>query len=110
MEKLKFDNEKTLLKLREEKAKLQAEFENMKYSGEAKLSSGQRMLEDMQAKLSACDTACGSSKLRMERMNRILLNVKAGIEHLSDKLISLKLVSFSIENIFCTSWESLQLI
>lgn len=91
LEKLKFDNEKTLLRLREEKAKFQAEFENMKYSGEAKLSSGQRILEDMQAKLEECDTSTTDSRLKLERMDRILLNVKAGIEHLSDKLISLKL-------------------
>lgn len=91
LEKLKFDNEKTLLRLREEKAKFQAEFENMKYSGEAKLSSGQRILEDMQAKLEECETNSTNSRLKLERMDRILLNVKAGIEHLSDKLISLKL-------------------
>jgi len=91
LEKLKFDNEKTLLRLREEKAKFQAEFENMKYSGEAKLSSGQRILEDMQAKLEECDSSTTDSRLKLERMDRILLNVKAGIEHLSDKLISLKL-------------------
>ena len=74
-------------------AKFQAEFENMKYSGEAKLSSGQRILEDMQAKLEECDGNSTDSRLKLERMDRILLNVKAGIEHLSDKLISLKLVS-----------------
>lgn len=91
LEKLKFDNEKTLLRLREEKAKFQAEFENMKYSGEAKLSSGQRILEDMQAKLEECETNSTNSRMKLERMDRILLNVKAGIEHLSDKLISLKL-------------------
>ena len=66
----------------------------MKYSGEAKLSSGQRILEDMQAKLEECDTNTTDSRLKLERMDRILLNVKAGIEHLSDKLISLKLVRF----------------
>lgn len=91
LEKLKLDNEKTLLRLREEKFKFQAEFESMKYSGEAKLSSGQRILEDMQAKLEECETKTNDSKTRQERMDRILLNVKAGVEHLSDKLISLKL-------------------
>jgi len=64
----------------------------MKYSGEAKLSSGQRILEDMQAKLEEFDNNSNVSQLKLERMDRILLNVKAGIEHLSDKLISLKLV------------------
>ena len=77
-------------------AKFQSEFENMKYSGEAKLSSGQRILEDMQAKLEEYDVSSNDSRLKLERMDRILLNVKAGIEHLSDKLISLKLVGRNV--------------
>ena len=38
LDQLKSDNEQLLVKLREEKEKLQAQFEDMKYSGEAKLS------------------------------------------------------------------------
>ena len=38
LEDLKKDNEKTIFRLREEKDKLKSEFEEMKYSGEAKLS------------------------------------------------------------------------
>merc|ERR1712029_625639 len=45
----------------------------------------------MGAKLEECDSSSTDSRLKLERMDRILLNVKAGVEHLSDKLISLKL-------------------
>ena len=38
LESLKIANEKTLVRLKEEKEKLQREFEEMKYSGEAKMS------------------------------------------------------------------------
>ena len=38
LEALKVTNEKTLVRLKEEKEKLQKEFESMKYSGEAKMS------------------------------------------------------------------------
>ena len=38
LEGLKKDNERTIERLKEEKEKLQAEYEEMKYSGEAKLS------------------------------------------------------------------------
>lgn len=38
LEELKKENEKQIARLREEKEKLQEEFEEMKYSGEAKLS------------------------------------------------------------------------
>ena len=38
LEDLKKDNEKQITRLREDKEKLQEEFEEMKYSGDAKLS------------------------------------------------------------------------
>ena len=38
LEELKKDNEKQITRLKEEKEKLQQEFEEMKYSGDAKLS------------------------------------------------------------------------
>lgn len=38
LEELQEENVKTIERLREEKSKLQQEFEEMKYSGEAKLS------------------------------------------------------------------------
>lgn len=38
LEELKKDNEKKIMRLREEMERLQKEFEEMKYSGEAKLS------------------------------------------------------------------------
>ena len=38
LESLKVSNEQTLVRLKEEKEKLQKEFESMKYSGEAKMS------------------------------------------------------------------------
>ena len=38
LEALKVTNEKTLVRLKEDKEKLQKEFESMKYSGEAKMS------------------------------------------------------------------------
>ena len=38
LEQLKVNNEKTLVRLKDEKEKLQKEFEEMKYSGEARMS------------------------------------------------------------------------
>ncbi|EDV28138.1 Coiled-coil domain-containing protein 151 [Trichoplax sp. H2] len=87
---LKSNNEKTLVRLREEKEKLQEEFETMKYSGEAKLSSGERMLEEFQAHLGSEETRYQDAKVRQERAARVLVNVKAGIEHLADKLAHIK--------------------
>ena len=44
LEQLRTEHTQTLARLREEKEKLQAQFEEMKYSGEAKMSSYADML------------------------------------------------------------------
>ncbi|KAK1153927.1 coiled-coil domain-containing protein 151-like isoform X1 [Acipenser oxyrinchus oxyrinchus] len=51
LELLKVENEKTLERLKEEREKLRADFQEMKYSGEAKLSSGQQVLEEFASHL-----------------------------------------------------------
>ncbi|XP_006631696.2 coiled-coil domain-containing protein 151 [Lepisosteus oculatus] len=91
LEQLKSENEKTLLRLKEERERLQAEFQEMKYSGEAKLSSGQQMLEECEAHLRAEEKRRDEAKERLERLTRTLNTVRAGVEHLSDKLQHIKL-------------------
>lgn len=90
LEQLKTNNEKMLVRLKEEKEKLRMEYEEMKYSGEAKLSSGQRMLEEFQQRLTEEEKRCSDAQDRQDRANKTLVNVKAGIEHLADKLQHLK--------------------
>ncbi|NP_001171771.1 coiled-coil domain containing 151-like [Saccoglossus kowalevskii] len=90
LEELKKDSEKQLARLKEEKEKLQKEFEEMKYSGEAKLSSGQRMLEDFQSHLDAEETRRDEAFNKLDGSSKLLVNVKSGVEHLSDKLQHLK--------------------
>lgn len=90
LEQLKTNNEKMLVRLKEDKEKLRVEYEEMKYSGEAKLSSGQRMLEEFQQRLADEEKSCAEAKDRLDRANKTLVNVKAGIEHLADKLQHLK--------------------
>ncbi|PIK45233.1 putative coiled-coil domain-containing protein, partial [Apostichopus japonicus] len=62
----------------------------MKYSGEAKLSSGQRMLEEFQAHLKTEATRREEGKGKTDKTSKILVNVKAGVEHLADKLQHIK--------------------
>ncbi|XP_070532404.1 outer dynein arm-docking complex subunit 3-like [Ptychodera flava] len=90
LEELKKDSEKQLARLREEKEKLQKEFEEMKYSGEAKLSSGQRMLEEFQAHLDKEEDRRDEAFDKLDRSSKLLVSVKSGVEHLSDKLQHLK--------------------
>lgn len=90
LDQLKVSNEKTLVRLKEEKSKLQNEFEDMKYSGEAKMSSGQRLLEEFQDRLGQKEKRYTDVRTRQEHSSRILVDVKAGVEHLADKLQHLK--------------------
>ncbi|XP_033763026.1 coiled-coil domain-containing protein 151-like [Pecten maximus] len=90
LEDLKNQNEKSITRLREDKEKLQQEFEEMKYSGDAKLSSGQRMLEEFQAQLQKEETRQEETEETLHRNSTIMVSVKAGVEHLTDKLHHLK--------------------
>ncbi|XP_071947266.1 outer dynein arm-docking complex subunit 3-like isoform X2 [Antedon mediterranea] len=90
LQELKEGGEKQLVRLKEDKAKMQQEFEEMKYSGEAKLSSGQRMLEEFQSHLKSEEDRRDISKTKLDKCSKILVSVKSGVEHLADKLQHLK--------------------
>ncbi|XP_064649660.1 outer dynein arm-docking complex subunit 3-like isoform X2 [Lineus longissimus] len=90
LEELKRECEKQIQRLREEKEKLQQEYEEMKYSGEAKLSSGQRMLEEFENHLAEEETRQREASEKLEKSSQLLVKIKAGVEHLSDKLQHLK--------------------
>lgn len=90
LEDLKKENLKQLQRLQEERVKLQGEYEEMKYSGEAKLSSGQRMLEEFEQHLKEQEQRRDEAADKLERASHVLVSVKAGVEHLADKLQHLK--------------------
>ncbi|XP_043940554.1 outer dynein arm-docking complex subunit 3 [Protopterus annectens] len=91
LEDLKLENEKTLVRLKEEKERLEAEFQEMKYSGESKLSSGQQMLEELQSHLKQEEARRDKAKDNLDTTSKVLMSVKAGVEHLADKLQHVKL-------------------
>lgn len=90
LEALQKDNEKQITRLKEDKEKLQMEFEEMKYTGDAKLSSGERMLEEFQNHLQKEEDRRSHAEDNLNRNSNIMVSVKAGVEHLSDKLHHLK--------------------
>lgn len=90
LEALKQTNEKSLIRLKEDKVKLQKEFEELKYSGEAKMSSGQKKLEECEDKLKAIEQKAKNAKQQQKYLCSALVDLKAGIEHLADKLQFLK--------------------
>uniref|UniRef100_A0A674DZK2 Outer dynein arm docking complex subunit 3 n=1 Tax=Salmo trutta TaxID=8032 RepID=A0A674DZK2_SALTR len=91
LEDLKKENQVTLLQLKEDRDRLQEHFQDIKYSGETKLSSGQQMLEDCKRHLQAEQGRRDAAKERLDWLTRTLNTVRAGVEHLSDKLQHIKL-------------------
>ncbi|XP_026159480.1 coiled-coil domain-containing protein 151 [Mastacembelus armatus] len=86
LEKLKGENEKVLQDLKEQKELLNQQFQDMKYSGEAELSSDKQMLEECQQQLEAQQQKCDAAKEHLDWLVKTFSTVRAGVEHLADKL------------------------
>ncbi|XP_042340178.1 coiled-coil domain-containing protein 151 [Plectropomus leopardus] len=86
LEELKGENEKVLQQLKEQKELLNLQFQDVKYSGEAKLSSDQQMLEECEQQLQALQRRSDAGKEHLEWLIKALGTVRAGVEHLADKL------------------------
>ncbi|XP_029440975.1 LOW QUALITY PROTEIN: coiled-coil domain-containing protein 151 [Rhinatrema bivittatum] len=91
LDELKTMNEKTLVRLREDKEHLEAEYQELKYSGEAKLSSGQKMLEQLEMHLKTEERRRDRLKEESDRAIRILAAAKAGVQHLAGKVQHIRL-------------------
>uniref|UniRef100_A0A3P8TQ51 Outer dynein arm docking complex subunit 3 n=1 Tax=Amphiprion percula TaxID=161767 RepID=A0A3P8TQ51_AMPPE len=86
LEKLKGENEEVLLQLKQQKELLNQQFENIKYSGEAKFSSDQQILEDCEQQLQAQLQRCNAGRERLDWLVKTFSTVRAAVEHLTDKL------------------------
>ncbi|KAF3687257.1 Coiled-coil domain-containing protein 151 [Channa argus] len=86
LEKLKGDNEKILQQLKEQKELLTQQFQDMKYSGEAIPSSAQQMLEECEHQLQAQQQRRDQTKEHLDWLVKTLNTVRAGVEHLAEKL------------------------
>uniref|UniRef100_A0A3Q2Q4M2 Coiled-coil domain containing 151 n=1 Tax=Fundulus heteroclitus TaxID=8078 RepID=A0A3Q2Q4M2_FUNHE len=93
LEKLKQENEEVLLQLKEQKELLGKQFEDIKYSGEAKLSSEQQMLEECEHQLQLQQLRCVAAAERLGWQVKTLGTVRAGVEHLAGKLQHILLVN-----------------
>jgi hypothetical protein len=59
--------------------------EEIKYSGTGSLGS-RRIVDEFESHLSEANSKCERNKQKYERIAKILINVKSGVEHLADKL------------------------
>ena len=76
----------------QEHARITKEFETLKYSGEARNTSNQRMLAEFEQHLTEAQAKLTAAKDNEGRSSKLLVDVKAGVDHLSDKLEKLKAV------------------
>ncbi|KAI1886805.1 hypothetical protein AGOR_G00199590 [Albula goreensis] len=90
LEELKEENERTLVELKEERDQLQAQFQELKYSGEAKLASAQQILDECESHLQREQERRDEASDKLESLTRTLGMIRAGVEHLSDKLQHIK--------------------
>ena len=90
---LQKSNEARIEDLKAKKAKVFAEFEELKFTGEAKHSHSLRMLEEFETHLKDSQMRADEAKQKFEKASKILANAKSGIQHLADKLESVRLVN-----------------
>ncbi|KAK2506320.1 LOW QUALITY PROTEIN: hypothetical protein MC885_020844 [Smutsia gigantea] len=83
---LKTENEQKLLRLKQEKQRLQRELEDIKYSREAALVSEEKLLAELQGRLEAEEQRRCEARDKLERVRRTLQTTKEGLEHLADTL------------------------
>nr|XP_042700397.1 outer dynein arm-docking complex subunit 3 isoform X5 [Chrysemys picta bellii] len=93
LEQLTTQNEEALVQLREEEEVLQAELQGLIYSGEAQVTGAQRLLEELRAHLRQEETQRDAVKGQLDKVTRVLLVAKAGVEHLASKVQHIRLES-----------------
>ncbi|XP_038640886.1 coiled-coil domain-containing protein 151 isoform X1 [Scyliorhinus canicula] len=91
LEELELENEKEIMRLREAKESLQAEYDHLKYSGETKLSSEQKLLTELQTHLNNEQTRRNKTMEQLEYISHITMTIKAGVEHIHEKLQHVKI-------------------
>eukprot|EP00736_Rhodelphis_marinus_P001967 Rmarinus@m.7515 len=85
------DCQKTIETLQEEKTDLKKMVEELKFSGAAvNTVSNRRAVDDMESKIGEATGVLNRNNQKYHRIARVLVNVKAGIEHLVDKLDAVK--------------------
>ncbi|XP_067877481.1 coiled-coil domain-containing protein 151 [Heterodontus francisci] len=96
LEELELENEKQMVQLRGEKERLQAEYDHLKYSGETKLSSEQKLLMELQTHLNDEQNRRDKIMEHLENVSHITMSIKAGVEHIYEKLQHVQISKSSV--------------
>jgi len=86
LQKLRAENEAKIGTLQTEVTNLSARVDDLKYSGTSVRTSARRIIDELEQKLIDATTECESNKRKYERLQRIVIDAQAGIEHLLSKI------------------------
>ena len=90
---LKRENEKKLLDLTDQKLELKKEIERLHYQGLEAMT--RKQVDEVEKNVRNAQCKFDRNKDRLERINQNLVNVKAGVEHLQEKLTDIRLEGVS---------------
>jgi len=86
LQQLKTENESKLERLQEEKIILEDKFNMLQYSDSAPVAKIDSKLKEAQDELAALIKTKHDYQEQLEKQNKLLLNVRSGVQHLADKL------------------------
>lgn len=92
--KVKEESTVTLEELKGQLSALEKTFEAMKYSGEARNTSNQRMVSEFEKYLHEAEKALAAHQTDVSRNEALLVQLHTGVDHLHDKVDTLKPVEF----------------
>jgi len=98
LEEMRVKNTALLTQLREKKDNVTKQFEALKYSGEARNTSNQRMMKEFESHLTSAEGRRSDANGKLAETSAMLVRVKTGIDHLYDKLDNLKAVKHRAAN------------
>ncbi|XP_074835941.1 outer dynein arm-docking complex subunit 3 isoform X2 [Carettochelys insculpta] len=86
LEQLTRQNEEALVRLRAEEERLQAELQGLTYSGEARVTGARRLAEELRAHLCREEKRRDMARGQLDKVTRVLLGAKAGVQHLASRV------------------------
>jgi len=86
LQNLKAENENKLALLKEEKARLESQFNTLQYSDAESVAKIDAELKQAQSELDKMIKEKQESQDQLDKQNKLLLNVRSGVQHLADKL------------------------
>jgi len=98
LKNLEEQNRAKIQELKEQRAAIMAEYDELKYSGESRHAASQRIIDEFQEHLKEAEEKCDEAKNKYEWVSNLLNNAKSGIQHLYEKLEGIKLTSEEGEN------------